>query len=119
MFEKVLGVDAERRWLYLAAKPPHMGVDADGLSFSLHCPSTCSRQGDIASYQTSSCPVTVVSGGAFTGDVKPPGLDVWWSVDRSGTCGPVLSCQAFNVTASRGSNSGEAYLVLEASERGC
>jgi hypothetical protein len=25
MFEKVLGVGAERRWLYLAAKPPHMG----------------------------------------------------------------------------------------------
>jgi hypothetical protein len=41
MLEKVLGVGAVRRWLYLAAKPPHVGVDADGLSCSLHHPSTC------------------------------------------------------------------------------
>jgi hypothetical protein len=41
MLEKVLGVGAVRRWLYLAAKPPHVGVDADGLSCSLHHPSAC------------------------------------------------------------------------------
>jgi hypothetical protein len=40
MLENVLGVGAERHWLYLAAKPPHVGVDADGLSCSLHHSST-------------------------------------------------------------------------------
>jgi hypothetical protein len=32
MLEKVLGVGVVRRWLYLAAKPSHTGVDVDGLS---------------------------------------------------------------------------------------
>jgi hypothetical protein len=27
-----------------------------------------------------------VGGGAFSRDVKPPGLDIRWSVDRLGTC---------------------------------
>jgi hypothetical protein len=30
--------------------------------------------------------VTVVGGGALSGDVKPSGLDIWWRVDRVGTC---------------------------------
>jgi hypothetical protein len=38
MLEKVLGVDVVRHWLYLAAKPSHLGVDVDGLSCLLHCP---------------------------------------------------------------------------------
>jgi hypothetical protein len=25
-------------------------------------------------------------GGVFLGDVKPPGLDIWWSIDRVDTC---------------------------------
>jgi hypothetical protein len=29
-----------------------------------------------------------VGGGAFLRDVKPLGLDIRWSVDRPGTCGP-------------------------------
>jgi hypothetical protein len=29
-----------------------------------------------------------VGGGTFQGDVRPPGLDIRWSVDRLGTCGP-------------------------------
>jgi hypothetical protein len=28
-----------------------------------------------------------VGGGAFPGDVRPPGLDIRWSVGRPGTCG--------------------------------
>jgi hypothetical protein len=47
-------------------------------------------------------------------DVKPLSLDIWWRVDRLGTCGVVLSCQTFNVAASRGPDSGGAYPVLEA-----
>jgi hypothetical protein len=39
MLEKVLIVGAVRHWLYLATKPPHVEVDADGLSRSLHRPS--------------------------------------------------------------------------------
>jgi hypothetical protein len=35
MLKKVLGVSAVRHLLYLVAKPPHMGVNADGLSCSL------------------------------------------------------------------------------------
>jgi hypothetical protein len=34
-----------------------------------------------------SCLVTALGGGAFLGDVKPPSLDIWWRVDRTGTCG--------------------------------
>jgi hypothetical protein len=40
----------------------------------------------MASYQTLSCPIIAVGGGAFPEDVKPPGLDIWWKVDRMGTC---------------------------------
>jgi hypothetical protein len=36
-----------------------------------------------------------------------------------GTWDPVLSCQAFDVTASRGPNSDGAYPVLEDPRRGC
>jgi hypothetical protein len=39
----------------------------------------------MASYQVMSCPVIAVGGGAFLGHVKPPGLNIWWSVDRMGT----------------------------------
>jgi hypothetical protein len=77
------------------------------------------RQGDRASCQTMSCPVATVGSGAFPQDVKPPGLNIWWSVDRMGTCDPILSCQAFNVTVSRGPNSDGAYPVLEPLGHGC
>jgi hypothetical protein len=40
----------------------------------------------------------------FRGCEAPLGLDIWWRVDRLGTYGPVLSCQTFNVTASRWPN---------------
>jgi hypothetical protein len=90
---KVLGVGAVRRWLYLIAKALGVGP---------------ARR----------CLVAVVGSDAFSGDVKPPppppGLDIRWSVDHLGTYGPVLSCQTFHVTASRGPNSGGVYPVLEA-----
>jgi hypothetical protein len=35
-----------------------------------------------------SYPVTAVVGGAFPGDVKPPGLDICGGVDCPGTCTP-------------------------------
>jgi hypothetical protein len=39
MLKKALGVGVVRRWLYLAAEPPEVGVNANGLSCSLHHPS--------------------------------------------------------------------------------
>jgi hypothetical protein len=60
-----------------------------------------------------------VGGGAFLGDVKPSDLNICWSVDCMGTYDPVLSCQAFDVTTSRGPNSDGADPVLEAPRRGC
>jgi hypothetical protein len=47
---------------------------------------TTVRREDKASCQALSCPVAAVDGHAFLGDVKPPGLDIWWNVDRMGTC---------------------------------
>jgi hypothetical protein len=40
------------------------------------------RRGDKVVCQVMSCPVAVVGSGAFLGDMKPPGLDIWWSVYR-------------------------------------
>jgi hypothetical protein len=73
---------SSRRWLYLAAKPSHMGVDVDGLAN----PYTvlwlvAVRQGDRAACQVMSCPNIAVGCGAFPGDAKPMSLDIWWSVD--------------------------------------
>jgi hypothetical protein len=36
MLEKVVGVGVVRRWLYLAVKPPQVGVDADRISYPVH-----------------------------------------------------------------------------------
>jgi hypothetical protein len=44
MLEKVLGVSVVRRCIYFAAKPPHVGVDVDGLAYPLHRPMACSHQ---------------------------------------------------------------------------
>jgi hypothetical protein len=49
-------------WLYLAAKPSHVGVDVDGLACPLHCPTACSRQTrDRTSCQAISAHKTPVS----------------------------------------------------------
>jgi hypothetical protein len=44
MLEMVLGEVARWCRLFLVAKPSHMGVDIDGLSCSLHRPTTCVYQ---------------------------------------------------------------------------
>jgi hypothetical protein len=68
-----------RRWftmcLYLAAKSSHVGLDVDGLAcpYTILCPATTKR-GDRASCQALSCPITAV------------GFNIWWRVDRLGTC---------------------------------
>jgi hypothetical protein len=40
----VLGDDASQSWLYLAAKPSHMGVNVDGLAYPLYCPMIYNHQ---------------------------------------------------------------------------
>jgi hypothetical protein len=47
--EVVLGVGVVRRWLYLAAKPSHKGVDIDELSCPLHRPIACGCQSRVQS----------------------------------------------------------------------
>jgi hypothetical protein len=42
MLEKVLEVGAVRCWLYVAAKPSHMGVIVVGLAYPQHRPMACS-----------------------------------------------------------------------------
>jgi hypothetical protein len=39
----------------------------------------------MASCQALSCLIAAMDGGAFPGDVKLLGLDIWWIVDRMGT----------------------------------
>jgi hypothetical protein len=62
-------------WLYLAAKPSHVGVDVDELACPLHHPTACSCQmrgqgllrGTILSHHCS-------GRWRLSGDVNPPGL---------------------------------------------
>jgi hypothetical protein len=73
--------------LYLAAKPAHVGVDVDRLACPLHRPTACSRQtrgqgllqGIVLSHHCSGW-------WHLSGDVKPSGLDILWSIDRVDTC---------------------------------
>jgi hypothetical protein len=64
--------------LYLAAKPSHVGADVDGLACFLHHPMVCSHQRGCQSFLTGVSPshYVVVGSGAFTGDARPPGLDI-------------------------------------------
>jgi hypothetical protein len=70
-------------WLYLVAKPSNVGVDVDGLAYPLHRPLFHSCQmrgqslplGDVLSCHCSRW-------WHLSGDVKPPGSDIWWRVDR-------------------------------------
>jgi hypothetical protein len=74
----VLGDNASRRRLYLAAKPSHVGVNVDGLACPLHRPTICSCQARGQGFQSGvalSRHATVGSG-AFSRDAKPPGLDI-------------------------------------------
>jgi hypothetical protein len=73
----------------MVAKPSHVGVNVDGLACPLHRPMTCNRQmrgqGHLPAIFLSRC-----CSGRWrrSGDVKPPpsSLDIWWRVDRLGTC---------------------------------
>jgi hypothetical protein len=73
----VLGDVASRCWLYLVAKPSHVGVDVDGLACPLHHPTVYSwqmrRHGFLSSAALSHH--STVEGGVFLGDAKPLGLD--------------------------------------------
>jgi hypothetical protein len=74
--------------LYLAAKPSHMEADVDELAYSLHRPMVYSCQRGGHNFLTGvvlSCHA-VVGGDAFSGDAKPPGLNIRHGVDRPGTC---------------------------------
>jgi hypothetical protein len=42
--KKVPGDIASWHQLYLAAKPPHVGVDVDGLAYPVHHPMACGHQ---------------------------------------------------------------------------
>jgi hypothetical protein len=100
ILEKVLGDIASWCWLYLAAKPPHVEVDADELACPLHHPMTCSyhtRGHGFLSGATSSHQVAM-GGGTFLGDAKPPSLVIRWSVDCLGTCVTefYMECIVFN-----------------------
>jgi hypothetical protein len=41
VLEKVLGVGAMRGWPYLVTKPSQVGIEVDGLSYPLRCPTAC------------------------------------------------------------------------------
>jgi hypothetical protein len=71
----VLGDVNSQHRLYLAAKPSHVGggVNVDGLTSSLHCPTACNHQMRGQSFQlgTALSHHTVVGGGAFLGMRNP------------------------------------------------
>jgi hypothetical protein len=65
--------DSFTMWLYLTAKPSHVGVDVDGLAYTLHHPMVCCCQ----TWGQDLLPGIVLSshcGGRWhlSGDVKPP-----------------------------------------------
>jgi hypothetical protein len=72
----------------LAARPSHVGVHVDGLACPLHCPMSCSLQTRGLNFLSGAVLSrhVAIGGGAFSGDAKLLSLDIWWSVDRLGTC---------------------------------
>jgi aldehyde:ferredoxin oxidoreductase len=88
MLEKVAGGIASRCWPYLVAKSSHAGADVVGLTCPLHCPMGCNHWmmghgfllGAVLSHQAAA------GGGALLGVMKSPGLNIYESVDRLGTC---------------------------------
>jgi hypothetical protein len=65
-------------WLYLAAKPSHMGADVDGLACLLHCPAVRNHQTRGQSILIGAAPShhTVVGGGTIPRGAEPLGLDI-------------------------------------------
>jgi hypothetical protein len=85
--QKVLGDVASWCWLDLAAKPPHMGVNVDGLVCQLHCPTTYNRQTKGKGFLVGTILFRRCSGRwRIFGGCEAPGIVIWWSVDRLGTC---------------------------------
>jgi hypothetical protein len=78
MLEMVLGEVAGWHQLYLVAKPSDVGVDVDGLACPLHRPTVYSHQtrghGFLSGATLSRH--AAMGGGAFSGDAKPPDLDI-------------------------------------------
>jgi hypothetical protein len=74
----IFGDIASRHWLYLAAKPSHVGVDVDRLACPLHRPTAYSHQSRGQSFLSAAALShhVVVDDGAFLGVAKPPGLDI-------------------------------------------
>jgi hypothetical protein len=74
-------------WLCLVPKPSHVRADVDGLGCFLHHPTVYDWQMWVQSSLTraamSRC--VAVVGGAFLGDARPSGLDIYHGVDHSGT----------------------------------
>jgi hypothetical protein len=64
-------------YLYVAAKPSHMGADVNGLTCCLHFPMVCSGQMRGQGILTSVAPshYAVVGGEPFRG-ARSPGLDI-------------------------------------------
>jgi hypothetical protein len=73
MLEEVVEDVASWCWLYLSTKPPHMGVDVDGLACPLHHHMACSHQTREQGFMsgTALSRQAAVGGGAFPWDVKP------------------------------------------------
>jgi hypothetical protein len=65
-------------WLYLAAKPCHVGADVDRLAYPLHCPMTCDRQMGEQSFLAGVAPSyrAVVGGHRLSKGYEAPGLDI-------------------------------------------
>jgi hypothetical protein len=62
-------------WLYLAAKPSHVGINVDGLARPLYCPTVRSYQTrgyDLPPGVVLSCRYSRLR--RFSGDVQLPGL---------------------------------------------
>jgi hypothetical protein len=62
----------------LAAKPSDVGVNVDGLAYSLDRPMACGRETRGQSFLSGIAPShrVVVDGGAFLGGAKPSGLNI-------------------------------------------
>jgi hypothetical protein len=61
-------------WLYLAAKPSHLGSDMDGLACSLHRPMVCGWLTWVQSFLTGAALShrTALGGGTFLEGANPP-----------------------------------------------
>jgi hypothetical protein len=71
--EKVLGVGAMRRWLYMEAKPSYVGAGVDGLACSMHRPTVYGWQAWVQHFLigTALFHYVAVVGDAFSGVRSP------------------------------------------------